>query len=195
MLRGNPLPARRARKGAALVATAALSLLGLGHATAVPIAIDGRVVYVDDGDTVILRAADGGEVNVRLSSIDAPEVSHVKREPGRYGQPFGQASKHFLARLVAHREVHATCFEQDRYGRQDCELFVDGKSVNRELVATGMAWANMAARGRYLRDPAIPKLELDARQARAGLWSDADPIAPWVWRVDCWQHADCAHAE
>ena len=167
----------------------------LGQAEAAPWTLVGRVVYVDDGDTVILRTEAGQEANIRLSSIDAPEVSHVNRESGRYGQPFGQTAKRYLKSVVDRREVAATCFEQDRYGRLDCELFIDGQSVNRAMVAAGMAWANLAARGRYMRDPAVPELQRTAQEQRAGLWAEPGPVAPWEWRTACWQRAVCPRAE
>lgn len=181
----------KGRKAAAAV----LCVLMLGHASAEPATLTGRAVYVDDGDTLILRTEGGQEVNIRLASIDAPEVSHVNRQPGKYGQPFGQAAKRFLSTIVSRREIAATCFEQDRYGRQDCDLFVDGKSVNRAMVAAGMAWANMAARGRYLRDPGMLALQRQAQEQRAGLWAEARPVEPWAWRTACWQRAVCPSAE
>jgi endonuclease YncB( thermonuclease family) len=178
------------------MATAAVAwCIALGQADAAAWTLVGRVVNVDDGDTVIMRTEGGQEANVRLSSIDAPEVSHANREPGRYGQPYGQTSKRYLRSLVDRRDVQATCFEQDRYGRLDCELFVDGQSVNRAMVAAGMAWANLAARGRYMRDAAVPRLQRNAQEQRAGLWADPEPIPPWEWRAACWQRAVCPRAE
>jgi len=49
----------------------------------------------------------------------------------------------------------------------------------------------MAAGGRYLRDRSLLDLEHDARQRRLGLWADAHPVAPWVWRDQCWKAAVC----
>ena len=45
-----------------------------------------KVSRVVDGDTIKVRG-NSGEVTIRLVGIDAPEVSHKKREPG---QPFSQ---------------------------------------------------------------------------------------------------------
>lgn len=176
-------------------AAAALFAMAFGNVSAAPTSITGRVVYVDDGDTLIVKTATGHEVEIRLASIDAPEVSHANKEAGRVGQPFGQASKHFLATIVGRREVIATCFEEDRYGREDCDLLVDGQSVNREMVAAGMAWANLAAHGRYLRDAEMLSLQRKAQQQRAGLWVDSMPIAPWEWRTACWKRSNCPSAD
>ncbi|MFC7555740.1 excalibur calcium-binding domain-containing protein [Pseudoroseomonas wenyumeiae] len=36
----------------------------------------------------------------------------------------------------------------------------------------------------YNRDPALPPLEAEARQAKRGLWAlpDSEQVPPWVWR-------------
>ncbi|EYB64730.1 endonuclease [Escherichia coli] len=34
----------------------------------------------------------------------------------------------------------------------------------------------------YNTDPVLPVLQNEARQQKRGLWSDADPIPPWIWR-------------
>ena len=162
-----------------------------GNAAAATTELIGRVVYVDDGDTLVLRTSRAQEITVRLSSIDAPEVSHSAQESGRLGQPYGSDSKSFLRGLALHREVAATCFEQDRYGRQDCEVFVEGSSLNRAMVVSGMAWANVAAHGRYLRDPALVQYQRDAQQHRVGLWAGANAMSPWEWRSRCWNEDVC----
>lgn len=34
----------------------------------------------------------------------------------------------------------------------------------------------------YNTDPVQPVLQNEARQQKRGLWSDADPVPPWIWR-------------
>ncbi|WP_077889786.1 thermonuclease family protein [Escherichia coli] len=34
----------------------------------------------------------------------------------------------------------------------------------------------------YNTDPVLPVLQNEARQQKRGLWSDADPVPPWIWR-------------
>ena len=55
-----------------------------------------KVSRVVDGDTIKVRSV-SGETTIRLVGIDAPEVSHKKREPG---QPFSQQATKYLAGLV-----------------------------------------------------------------------------------------------
>jgi micrococcal nuclease len=151
----------------------------------------GRIVYVDDGDTVVALTASNEQVKVRLASIDAPESSHTNKEAGRVGQPFAEGSKRFLESLVKGKVVDLKCPDTDRYGRAVCDLLVDGESVDREMVRQGWAWANEAANGRYLRDSQMPGLESAARREHRGLWAGANPVAPWEWRKKCWEQGVC----
>jgi micrococcal nuclease len=153
--------------------------------------IPGKVVYVDDGDTVVLLSESNAQIKIRLSSIDAPESSHTKKEVGRIGQPYSENSGNFLASLVKGKAVLARCFDTDLYGREVCELIVDGRSVNQAMVANGWAWANTANHGRYLRDQSLPELQAKARAARIGIWAGANPVEPWEWRTKCWKQGQC----
>lgn len=136
--------------------------------------VDGRVVTVHDGDTVTI--VDGGRVQrrVRIAGIDAPEKA----------QPFGAAAKENLARLVHGRHVAARCHKRDRFGREVCSVFLRGRDVGLEQVQDGLSW--------WYRDYAREQLpeararyeaaEIEAKGARRGLWRDATPQAPWMWR-------------
>lgn len=155
----------------------------------------GTVVYVDDGDTVVVLLNNHTQLKVRLSSIDAPEAAHTTREKGRIGQPFANGSTKFLANLVKGQTVSATCFEADRHGREVCELFLGETSVNREMVKAGWAWANLAAKGRYLRDRSLTGFEAAARHRHLGLWAGHHPVSPWMWRDQCWKQGQCPDYE
>lgn len=152
----------------------------------------GRVVHVDDGDTVVLLVNGSEQMKVRLASIDAPESSHTNKQTGRIGQPFNANSTRYLSQMVKGRDVEAKCPDKDRYGRIVCEIFVDGRSANAAMVSSGMAWANTAANGRYLRDRSLLDAQEKAKQARLGLWADENPIPPWEWRHECWERGNCS---
>lgn len=147
----------RAAAGAAL-------LLACG----VALAFEGKVVHVQDGDTITVLV-EQRQVKVRLASIDAPEL----------GQPFGRASKDELASMCAGRIADVVETGRDRNGRTVAEVTCGGAYANAEQVRRGMAWVYMqyAPRGSPLY-----ALEAEARATRRGLWSDRDPVAPWTWR-------------
>ena len=145
-----------------------------------------RVVLVKDGDTVQVREFTHG---IRIASIDAPESHHAR---GRPGQSFANVSRKGLVELLGNsRQVEAYCYELDRYQRAVCDVFADGRSVGRDLVANGLAWANESGGGRYLRDKQLLALQAQARARKAGLWAEAQPIEPWVWRDRCWKQEQC----
>jgi len=73
--------------------------------------------------------------------------------------------------------VHVT--DTDRYGRTVADVILpDGRVLNRELVAAGLAWWYR----RYSKDENLGQLEAAARTARRGLWADKNPMPPWCWR-------------
>lgn len=72
----------------------------------------GKVIYVDDGDTVVLLRSDNSRMKIRLSDIDAPESMHGQKRPG---QPLSQKATDYLKSLVHGKIVNAHCYEFDRY--------------------------------------------------------------------------------
>lgn len=70
-------------------------------------------------------------------------------------------------------------FQRDRYGRILGQVYApDGMNVNQFMVRAGAAWVYE----QYNTDPVLPVLQNEARQQKRGLWSDADPVPPWIWR-------------
>jgi micrococcal nuclease len=66
----------------------------------------------------------------------------------------------------------------DRYGRTVARVFVDDRDVSLELVEAGFAWHYK----RYSSDLILAQAEIEARNAKAGLWADPHAIAPWAFR-------------
>lgn len=50
--------------------------------------------------------------------------------------------------------------------------------LHEALLKEGHAWVAPAAQ----KDGTLVKLEADARAAKRGLWADADPVEPWLWK-------------
>ncbi|MGE5794749.1 MAG: thermonuclease family protein [Bacteroidota bacterium] len=136
--------------------------------------VGGRVVAVQDGDTVTILDADRVQRRVRIAGIDAPEKS----------QAFGEAAKQSLARLVHGRQVEARCPKRDRFGREVCSVYLGSRDVGLEQVRGGYAWWYRAyAREQTPDDRAsYEAAETDARQARRGLWNDPAPQPPAAFR-------------
>ena len=131
--------------------------------------IEGRVVRVADGDTVSVLDDDNQQFKIRFYGIDAPER----------GQPFGNAARRELSSLIEDRRVQVIVKDIDDYDRRVGEIFYRGESVNLHMVEQGYAWwYRYHARSRQ----DFEKAEYAARNAKRGLWSDREPIAPWDWR-------------
>ncbi len=136
-----------------------------------PKCIDGTVSRVVDGDT--LKVDDGKQIHtIRLYGIDTPE----KRLPGRWeAQAYALEATEYAEAFVLDKPVTVLTRGRGAYQRIIGEVFVDGRSLNRELVRAGLAWWTV----RYTpRDKDIARLEADARKAKRGLWVDADAVRP-----------------
>lgn len=126
-----------------------------------------QVVGVADGDTLtVLR--NGKQVKVRLANIDAPEKK----------QPFGTRSKQALSLLCFGRNAVLDAGETDRYGRMVAVVHCGGVNANAAQVRNGMAWVYR----QYNHDIGLIGIEASARASRTGLWADANPQEPWLYR-------------
>ena len=152
-----------------------LSLLFVSSSYAGPL----KVSRVTDGDTITVR--DGTvEKTIRLVGIDAPEVSHKKREPS---QPYGQAATKYLAGLVLNKVVEIKEYGQDRYGRSLGVVFLAGKNVNLEMVKAGYAEVYRGAPAAGFDSGPYWKAEEEARAAKKGMWAQGDKyVSPREWR-------------
>ena len=142
--------------------------LGAGASVAGVAEIRGKVVRVDDGDTLTVLA-ERREVRIRLESIDAPEL----------GQPFGKPARKSLATLCAGKQARITNVVRNANAPATGRVYCGRTDAGAHQVKTGMAWVYV----RYA-DPNSPlyRLEYEARLKRLGLWSDAHAMAPWDWR-------------
>jgi endonuclease YncB( thermonuclease family) len=133
-----------------------------------------EVVGVTDGDTIIVLDGDKVQHKVRLAGIDAPERR----------QAFGARAQQALAAAVFRRFVVLDWKKRDRYGRLVAKVNLSDRDVGLELIAAGLAWHFKAYQGE--QDPEdrtrYARAEIDARNARVGLWSDPHPTPPWVFR-------------
>lgn len=138
----------------------------------------GVIIVVIDGDTVLFKPDHYGArsrafLKLRLADIDAPEKDQVG----------GEVATRALASLVLKQAVEVEIVATDIYGRAIAQLQHDATQVNTEMVRLGHAW--VTTRGR--NHPALDEALDQARRAKRGIWSEPDPVPPWVWRRG--QHA------
>jgi micrococcal nuclease len=138
-----------------------------------------KVSRVTDGDTVTVR--DGRvKKTIRLVGIDAPEISHKKREAS---QPYAQAATKYLAELVLNETVEIKEYGQDRYGRTLGVVFVGGKNVNIEMIKAGYAEVYRGTPASHFDSAPYWKAEAEARAAKKGMWVQGEKyMSPREWR-------------
>ncbi len=156
-----------------------------------PLEMTGRIVYVEDGDTLTLLDEQHQQYRIRLTDLDAPESPKPKYD--KQGQPFSKASARNLTALSKGKNASARCYEVDVNKRLVCRVIVGTVDVSLEQIRSGYAWANGAS-ARYVRDARAYEYEAQARRDRKGLWTDSAPIPPWLWRRQCWSEGSCAGA-
>jgi micrococcal nuclease len=169
-----------------------LALCLLFAAAASADTMSGVVIVVIDGDTVLFkpdhpRAAPRAFLKIRLADIDAPEKN----------QPYGDAATRELAALVLDQQVEVNAVATDVYGRTIGRIRMGDMQVNAELVRRGLAWASGSTRTsarsgsesfrastRSRSRSGLKDAQREARLAQRGLWQDAEPVPPWVWRQE-----------
>jgi endonuclease YncB( thermonuclease family) len=129
----------------------------------------GRVVGVPDGDDVLI-VSDGLTFDVRFNGIDCPEK----------GQAYGRRATQFTSDHTLGKDILVRTYGLDRYGRTIGDVLLsDGANLNRELVKAGLCWWY---RKYATNDSVLAALEMEAREAKLGLWAEPEPLPPWEFR-------------
>jgi micrococcal nuclease len=129
----------------------------------------GWVSWVADGDTLLVLPNQAHEaVKLRIANIDAPERC----------QSGGEDARNAMIDWVHRKTVQVTPQGTDTYGRVLARVEMDGRDVGAEMVASGMAWAYS------FRTGAGPyaALERQARRQKKGVFAQAQPMTPKVFR-------------
>ena len=149
-----------------------------------------KVVHVVDGDTVDIVLTDLDQLprlpaslkrrwigpldhreetlRVRMIGIDTPETVH----PHKGVERFGLEASAFAKAMLLDEEVELE-FESeiwDKYGRLLAYIYAGESMVQEELLKNGLAYAYL--RFPFLREDAFVAYELEAKQAKLGIWSD-----------------------
>jgi endonuclease YncB( thermonuclease family) len=126
----------------------------------------GRVVSVMDGDTIEVLKYDQ-QITIRLAAIDCPEKS----------QPWHKRAKKFTSHMVLQKNVLVLPTHEDHDGKMRAWIFIEEINLNKALLRAGLAWHDR----KHSNESLLTALEMEARAANKGLWSEPDPIAPWAW--------------
>lgn len=131
-----------------------------------------ELVKTIDGDTIKIMY-EGKEQNVRYLLIDTPETNHPRL--GR--QPFGQEAKVRNQELLqkGRLEIEFDIGEKyDKYGRLLAYIYIDGKSVQEQLLREGLARVAYVypPNTRYLDE--YKHAEQQAKEDGIGIWTLED---------------------
>lgn len=129
----------------------------------------GKSIKVDDGDTFTFLSKRKVSYRIRLDGIDAPEK----------GMPYARKAKEYLAALLLNQVIELRVISIDRYERYICKVYCNQKEVNLQMVQAGYAWHYTT----YNKDTLLSQAEAKAREHKAGLWQDKNPLAPWTVRA------------
>jgi endonuclease YncB( thermonuclease family) len=132
--------------------------------------VKGKVIRIIDGDTFELLVKKE-TYKIRLSAIDAPEK----------GQDYYQKSRQALADLIFGKTVTVELLSKDRYGRWIGDVYSSNNEyINGWMIADGNAWHYV----KFSKSAPLAASEANARRQKLGLWAQAKPIAPWLYREE-----------
>lgn len=137
------------------------------------------VIRVYSGDTIKAEDSDGMVV-IRLAGIDAPETSE---EMDASRQPFSEDSRVYLSQMIFKKTVDVVSYGYDIDNQIIGIVFLDGKNVNLEMVAAGMAEVYPGKTPPGFNLNPFRDAEKTARLAQKGIWSLGDRyVSPDGWR-------------
>jgi len=126
----------------------------------------GQVVGIIDGDTYDILLDGHKTVRIRMEGIDAPEK----------GMPFYKKAKKYLSDLCFGKTVRLEIRDTDKHGRKVAFGYLeDGTELSHEMIKAGFAWHFK----KYNSDEDLAELEIEAQNAKIGIWSIENPMSPW----------------
>jgi len=110
----------------------------------------------------------GRRVIVQFDAVDSPER----------GQPHSEAARNSLAAKIQGKVVRVEPVRGDFDGGFIARVWLEKRSVNKQMVADGLAWHLPDVRSK-----ALDKAEARAKETRAGLWRGEAALPPWEYRA------------
>ena len=149
------------------------------------------VERVSDGDTLVLKNADGKKFTVRFACIDAPEIPHSQKEKkskitkdvNQFA--WGMKAKIRIEELIKQTDnrVQLNITDSDRYGRKIAEVRLkDGTFLQQVLLEEGLAKVYRSYLSKCPSKDIVQQAEAQAQQQKIGVWSDKKFVDPWDYR-------------
>ncbi len=130
--------------------------------------LQGKVVKVSDGDTLVVQVDPNRQEKVRLVGIDTPEMAQ---------EPWGARAKAFTERLALGKVVRLESDVQprDQYGRLLAYAYVGNTFINYELVRQGYAML-LTYPPNVAHVDAFTQAQKLARSEGKGIWNSKDGL-------------------
>ena len=120
---------------------------------------------VIDGDTIVLEGR-----KIRLLGVDTPEMARTRQ--GLKEECYALEAKLFLQSRLAGKKIKvkgdAKAPKRDRYGRELAWLYVEGRLINRDIIAEGYGFAVINFPNS--KKSMMIEAEKTARKNRRGVW-------------------------
>ena len=129
-----------------------------------------RVARVVDGDTLVLA---GSAERVRLIGADTPETVKPDWPVEPWGREATTFTREFVSGVVVRLEYDGP--KRDKYGRLLAYVWVGDRMLSEELIRAGLARASLTFPYSDEKKERFRRAEAEARAARRGIWSDAEP--------------------
>ncbi|VAX22074.1 hypothetical protein MNBD_NITROSPINAE02-690 [hydrothermal vent metagenome] len=143
----------------------------------------GKVISIQDGDTIVIEDDNGKRRRVQLAYIDAPDMNPKTRTK----QPLHDESVKYLTGLLINKEIIIESFGVDKFSRIKGMVFLNKLNVNQEMVTRGFAEIYHPVRKNprsYIKEytDKFQEAEKFAKERKIGIWGDADYVSPYQFR-------------
>ncbi|MCF6177334.1 MAG: thermonuclease family protein [Victivallaceae bacterium] len=130
--------------------------------------LNGKVLWLYDGDSFKMETAGHKIVQVRFYGIDAPEK----------GQPGSRMALQAIIKLLKNQSVRVVKVDIDKYNRIVGKVYLGKLYVNLWMLNNGYAWHFKF----FSQDKDLSQAETKAQQAKLGIWKLSGNIPPWHYR-------------
>lgn len=120
--------------------------------------LQGRIVWIEDGSSCVLRTPRGKEIRIRLYGIQAPGQ----------GEPYAKESKTCLISLVKNRKVRVKVKSKDSCGGVVGRIMAGRREANREMLRCGAAFLEQQCVAEAFD---LYAAQSEARAACRGVWA------------------------
>jgi micrococcal nuclease len=127
-----------------------------------------EVLRVVDGDTFLLKK---DRLRVRLQGVDTPETVKEFTEVQDWGPEATEFTERFIKNAGMKVDITVDGEGVDQYGRHLAFVWHDGRLLNEELIASGLARAKLGYDYSQRMKDRLRAAQNKAQRQKLGIWS------------------------